>query len=174
MASARRASAVSRRAPRRSALARCERCASLPLALLSESFQLLLMDLLAVCALRWQEHDLPYVPFFWADSEPLWGEAGQRRCPGAVLRQMRMHGLRLLLGMELERALRLLLVTWTPEGKTSDGHTSLERQEALAGTLGRVAQVCRELARRRGEDWAMQVARELLEALAFCASRQAA
>ncbi|HEY7355447.1 MAG TPA: hypothetical protein VH590_03240 [Ktedonobacterales bacterium] len=163
-----------RRAPRRSAPARCERCALLPLALLSEAFQLLLMDVLAGCALRWQEYDLPFVPFFWGDSEPLWGEAGQRRCPGTVLRQMRMHGLRLLLGMELERALRLLLVTWTPEDRTPDGHTSLERQEALAGTLGRVAQVCRELTRRRGEEWAMQVARELLEALAFCASQQAA
>lgn len=68
------------------------------------------MDQLAACAPRWQEYDLPYVPFFWSDSDP----------------------------------------------------------------LRRVGQVCRELTRRRGEAWAMDVARDLLNALAFCASPEAA
>ena len=128
----------------------------------------------AACALRWQEYDLPFVPFFWGDSDPIWGEAAHRRCPATILRQMRQHSLRLLLSMELERALRLLLLPWTPDDVTPDGHTTVERQEALSGTLGRVGQVCRELARRRSEDWAMQMAREVLDALAFCASQQVA
>lgn len=174
MVAARRASAVSRRAPRRSQSAPRAIYPPTPLGMLSEAAQLLLMDLLAACALRWQEYDLPFVPFFWDDSAPLWGEAALRRCLSTILRQMRMQSLRVLLGMELERALRLLLVTWTPDDLTPDGHTPLERQEALAGALGRVGQVCRELTRRRGETGAMQIAREVLEALAFCASQQAA
>ena len=110
------------------------------------------------------------MPFFWGDSEPQWGEEAQRRCPGTILRQMRQKSLRLLLSMELERALRLLLVTWESADLTTDGHTSLERQASLAGALGRVGQVCRELARRRSETWAMEMARDLLDALAFCAT----
>jgi hypothetical protein len=43
------------------------------------------------------------------------------------------------MGIDLECALRLLTLAWTPENKTSDGHTSGEWRAALASAFWRIA-----------------------------------
>ena len=58
------------------------------------------------------------------------------------------------------------LLFWEPDDNSSQ-YNWQTRWGAWGG-------FCCELTRKRGETWAMQAAREVLEALAFCASQQAA
>jgi hypothetical protein len=133
-----------------------------------------LVNLLANCALRWRESDLPYMPFFWQDSAPCWGAAARRPCSGTTIRLVRLDLLRRLLRMEVERGLRLLLLDWRPVGLEREGHSSEEWQDALTGTLWRVGQLYREFARRWDEGRAWQEIEEVIRILAFCVTADAA
>jgi len=133
-----------------------------------------LANLLAGCALRWRESDLPYMPFFWQDSAPCWGAAARRPCSGTTIRLVRLDLLRRLLRMEVERGLRLLLLDWRPVGLMRAGHSSEEWQDALTGTLWRVGQLYREFARRWDEGRAWQEIEEVIRILAFCVTADAA
>ena len=63
------------------------------------------------------------------------------------------------MGIDLERALRLLTVEWQPDGKTVDGWESDDWRAALASIFWRIGQHYREFARRKGAG-ALDVLRE--------------
>ena len=108
---------------------------------------------------------MPPLYFYGRNSEPVWGEAAQQRCSGTTLRIAGKRVLYESLSMDLERGLRLLTLPWTPEEKTTDGHTSAEWRAALAGVFWRIGQHHREFARRMGEARACELLREVMETL---------
>jgi hypothetical protein len=136
-----------------------------------------LAALLTDCADRWMQSDLTYLPFFWRDSEPFWGPGARRLCSKTTLRLVRIALLRRLLQMEIERALRLLLLDWRTASLAAEGHSSAEWQDALDGTLCRIGQVYCEFARRwkrQSEARAWEEIAETVRILLFCVTADAA
>ena len=147
-------------APPTSAAARAEAARAfwfpLPLDLLPPQTQDLLAELLARRARAWQIKGQPRFFRYNGDSEPLLEDRQQRRFPGWTLREMRIATLRKLLGMELERALRLLTLPWE-----SDKEQRATQQQALTGTLRHIGQIYREFRRRyRGDAGAERALRD--------------
>jgi len=113
-----------------------------PAALLPAEVQQELLTTLREQALVWQEH-LDSPPLFWRDSEPFWDEAATEGCPRTLVRQLRLRHLRWFLALEIERAVRLLVWQWWPEGATDE-----QQQAALRGALVRIGQYYQEAQRR--------------------------
>jgi hypothetical protein len=91
-----------------------------------------LATLLSNCALRWLESYLDYTPFFW-------GDYAQKPCSGTTIRLVQLALLRRLLRMEVERALRLLLLDWRAaglRGKATAASSCRTRSPARSGAWG--------------------------------------
>ena len=97
--------------------------------------------------------------YYGRDSEPVWGDHAHYRCSGTILHIAGQGVLREGMGIDLERALRLLTVEWRPDGKTVDGWESNDWRAALASIFWRIGQHYREFARRKGAG-ALDVLRE--------------
>lgn len=128
-----------------------------------EAWRLLSTEL-ARRARDWQVKGLPYLFYYGGDSEPVWGDGAHYRCSGTTLHIARQSVLREGMGIDLERALRLLVTPWGPDGKTADGRESGEWRAALASVFWRVGQHFREFQRRKGAG-ALDVLREEIERL---------
>jgi len=144
----------------------CSFCPFMPVDFLSDDALRELTTRLIQRARKWQRRGLPPVFLYGRDSEPVWGDFASHRCSGTPLHILRIQPLRASLGVELERAARLLTLTWTEQDKTTDGHSRKEWEVSLAGVCWRVGQLYRELCRRRrAEASALAVLCELLDRL---------
>ncbi|HLV98146.1 MAG TPA: hypothetical protein VKT82_05660 [Ktedonobacterales bacterium] len=155
------ATAASKRSPTRSpsvptsAQARLKPWATYKLSaaeLLPDAALDLLHGFLISHALLWQKAGEPPIFTYGEDSAPQWGQFLGMACPATLLRKMAIGVVCGMLGMEVERALRLLVLDWTSDGKDAAGKTADERHLALSKSLWRVGCLYRDLERRRSGD----------------------
>ena len=120
--------------------------------LLPEAALDLLHDFLMRHALLWQKAGAPPIFTYGEDSAPQWGKYLAMACPASLLRKMTIGVICGMLGMEVERALRLLTLDWTSDGLEAAGKKDEERFLALSKSLWRVGCLYRDLERRRRGD----------------------
>lgn len=124
----------------------------------------LLSSLLQQRARDWQVAGQPRSFYYQHHSEPVWDEAAHYRCSRATLHVARQGLLRVGMGIDLERALRLLTLEWRADGKTVDGRERDDWRAALTSVFWRIGQHYRELQRRKGAG-ALDILREEIERL---------
>jgi hypothetical protein len=124
----------------------------------------LLSSLLQQRAHDWQVAGQPRSFYYRQHSEPVWDEAAHYRCSGATLHVAGLGVLCLGMGIDLERALRLLTLDWRADGKTLDGRERDDWRAALISAFWRIGQHYRELQRRKGAG-ALDMLREEVERL---------
>ncbi len=112
----------------------------------------LLHDFLMRYALLWQKAGEPPIFTYGEDSAPQWGQFLGMACPASLLRKMTIGVICGMLGMEVERALRLLTLDWTSDGLEAAGKKDEVRHLALSKSLWRVGCLYRDLERRRRGD----------------------
>jgi len=137
-----------------------------PETLLSAEAQFKLGEWLGERARSWQVKGQPRFFTYNGDSAPIWGEHAQHRCSGTTLHEAWVRSITRSLGIELERAARLLTLEWMEQDKTIDGKTRAEWKQALTGSLRRIAQLYQEIRRRRrSEASALAVLRAVVDTL---------
>ena len=124
----------------------------------------LLSSLLQQRARDWQVAGQPRSFYYRQHSAPVWDETAHYRCSGAILHVARQGLLRAGMGIDLERALRLLTLEWQADGKTIDGRECDDWRDALTSAFWRIGQHYRELQRRKGAG-ALEILREEMERL---------
>jgi|GEM_PF-1818530 len=113
-----------------------------PEALLPQEVREELIQAIKDRACAWQEY-LDSPPLLWRDSEPFWGERASEGCPRSLPREMRLVEIGWNMALEVERAVRLLVWQWWPQGATNE-----RQQAALRGVFLRIGQFYREAQRR--------------------------
>jgi hypothetical protein len=109
----------------------------------------LIHKVLLARALSWQYLGEPPWTRFGDDSAPLWDNRICMPVPTTIVRELDIDTVALLMGMELERALRLLMLDWTSDREEAAGKDDEVRHLALSQTLWRVDCYYRDLQQRR-------------------------
>ncbi len=116
-------------------------------------------------AVMWQRIGEPPIFTYGEDSAPQWDMFLGMACPATLLRKMSIGVVCGMLGMEVERALRLLTLDWTSDGAAAAGKSDEMRHLALSKSLWRVGCLYRDLQRRRRGDGPLQLLAAELRAI---------